>query len=147
MQTKNSKPTPRVQEQPEQFDEFTGGYDMEDHNRAAARINADLRKMPTPRQWHYSEPVASHRKPFVYDQNGNLVANFDGWVGRSYEENVANAKLAASAPDLLEALQTVLRHCVTPAGMPDKGKGRTPEQQAAYDAARAAIARATGGGQ
>jgi hypothetical protein len=57
----------------------------------------------TPRQWHYGEPVASHRKPFVYDQNGNLVANFSGWVGRTYEENVANAKLGAAAPDLYES--------------------------------------------
>jgi hypothetical protein len=57
----------------------------------------------SPQSWHYGEPVASHRKPFVFDQNGNLVANFDGWVGRSYEENVANAKLGAAAPDLLEA--------------------------------------------
>jgi hypothetical protein len=48
MQTKNSNPTPRVQEQPEQFDEFTGGYDMTDHNRAAKRISADIWKVPQP---------------------------------------------------------------------------------------------------
>ena len=44
--------------------------------------------------------------------------------------------------DLLAALQDVLRHCVTARGMPDVGKGRTPEQQAAYSAARAALAKA-----
>jgi len=57
----------------------------------------------TPGPWHYSEPVRSHQQPFVYDQDGNLVANFDGWVGRSYEEKVANAKLGAAAPDLYAA--------------------------------------------
>jgi len=141
MQTNNSKPTPRVNEQPERFDEVTGGYDMVDHDRAAKRINADLRKMEaTPRKWHYSEPVASHRKPFVYDQNGNLVANFDGWVGRSYEENVANAKLAASAPDLLAACQRVLRAIEW---------GTTADRMDSAEQAellRAAIARATNGG-
>jgi hypothetical protein len=121
---------------------------MEDHDRAAARINADLRKMPTPRQWHYSEPVASHRKPFVYDQNGNLVANFDGWVGRSYEENVANAKLGAAAPDLYAALLAIaegverdLRLSVDPNHPISRD---TLANRAA--AARAAIARANGGG-
>jgi hypothetical protein len=136
MQTKNSKPTPRVNEDPERFDEVTGGYDMTDHNRAAKRISADMRKMDAPSQWHYGEPVASHRKPFVYDQHGNLVANFDGWVGRSYEEKVANAKMGAAAPDMLAALQKIVRECDQ--GTHDAGTlGMT--------AARAAIARATGG--
>jgi hypothetical protein len=149
MQTKNS--TTRDTEQPERFDEFTGGYDMTDHNRAAARINADLRKMPTPRvghtpgPWHYSEPVRSHQQPFVYDQNGNLVANFSGWVGRTYEENVANAKLGAAAPDLYAALLAIaegierdLRLSVDPNHPISRD---TLSNRAA--AARAAIARAT----
>jgi hypothetical protein len=35
------------------------------------------------------------------------------------------------ADEMREALTDLLRHCVTPKGMPDVGKGRTPEQQAA----------------
>jgi len=40
MRTDNSSTT--TTEQPEQFDEVTGGYDDFDHERAAKRINADL---------------------------------------------------------------------------------------------------------
>lgn len=49
-------------------------------------------------------------------------------------ENEANARLIAAAPDLLEALKTLVRHaekCGRSAGV--------------YDTARAAIAKATGG--
>jgi hypothetical protein len=56
----------------------------------------------------------------------------------------AKAEVSASAPDLLAALKEVLRVLVTPRGLPDRGKGRTDEQQATLDAARAAIAKATG---
>lgn len=52
----------------------------------------------------------------------------------------ADAYLIAAAPALKDALQAVLRYCVTLNGMPEKGKGRTDEQQAAYDQARAALA-------
>lgn len=45
---------------------------------------------------------------------------------------------------LLAALQGVLQYCVTVDGMPDKGKGRTDEQQAAFDAAKKALALAKG---
>lgn len=44
----------------------------------------------------------------------------------------ANAKLAS-------ALQDVMQFCVTVKGMPDRDKGRTVEQQAAVDNARAAL--------
>ena len=54
------------------------------------------------------------------------------------------ARLVAAAPDLLAALESVLRFCVTPSGFPDKGKGRTECQQIAFDLARTAIAKATG---
>lgn len=46
--------------------------------------------------------------------------------------------------ELLEAVQSLLHYCVTPEGFPDKGHGRTPGQQIAYDFARHAIAKATG---
>lgn len=44
--------------------------------------------------------------------------------------------------ELLAALRGLMQHCVTTTGMPDVGKGRTPEQQAAFDAARKAIVNA-----
>ena len=46
---------------------------------------------------------------------------------------------------IIEALEDIMRHCVTAKGLPDKGKGRTPEQQTAIDRVRAVIARAKGG--
>ena len=57
----------------------------------------------------------------------------------------ANARLIAAAPAMLAALEAVLRHCVTTGGMPDRNKGRTESQQAALDAANAALALAEGG--
>lgn len=51
------------------------------------------------------------------------------------------ADLANAAPAMLATLDAVLRECVTPGGFPDKGKGRTEAQQAAYDSARALVAR------
>ena len=42
-------------------------------------------------------------------------------------------------PDLIEAMENLLRYCVTTKGLPDAGKGRTEDQQSALDAARAAI--------
>jgi hypothetical protein len=41
---------------------------------------------------------------------------------------------------LIQALRDTLQYCVTPKGLPDKGKGRTDEQQRALDAALAALA-------
>ncbi len=43
--------------------------------------------------------------------------------------------------DLIEAMENLLRYCVTTKGLPDAGKGRTEDQQSALDAARAAIAK------
>ena len=63
---------------------------------------------------------------------------------RVVDEAEANARLIAAAPDMLEALHDVLRYCVTPSGLPDKNKGRTPEQDAAMAKAKAAIAKAEG---
>ena len=43
---------------------------------------------------------------------------------------------AASVPAYpVEVVKDLLRHCVTPTGLPDANKGRTLEQQAALDAA------------
>jgi len=54
----------------------------------------------------------------------------------------ANAMLFSAAPDLVEALDNVLRYCVCVRGFPDKAHGRTAEQQSAFDAALAALKKA-----
>ena len=63
-------------------------------------------------------------------------------------EGKANAHFIVTACNshqaLVDALEAVLRHCVTLGGFPEKGRGRTDEQQAAYDAARAALKEAKG---
>jgi hypothetical protein len=47
--------------------------------------------------------------------------------------------------EMREALEDILRYCVTPTGCPDRDKGRTDEQQKALDRARAALGE--GGGK
>lgn len=60
------------------------------------------------------------------------------------DESEINLHLISAAPELLEALVGVLRYCVTVRGMPDVGKGRTPEQHAALNAALKVVRKATG---
>ena len=52
------------------------------------------------------------------------------------EQQMANARLIAAAPELLEALESVLENCLDSDGL-----------AAAYEKARAAIAKAKGEGQ
>lgn len=58
------------------------------------------------------------------------------------DDGIHQCRLHKAAPGLLKALEEVMRHCVTVGGFPDKGKGRTDQQQAAYDAARAILKKA-----
>lgn len=97
-----------------------------------------------PRAPHCTEP---HGAPEVVAANGSgmMLAVAVGDCGHGHETAQANARLIAAAPALLAALEGVLRECVTIGGFPEKGKGRTAEQQDAYDAARAAIAQAEEG--
>ncbi len=102
-----------------------------------------------------TNPTAAHTPgPWIVapsSNNGNGTAWRDilstgtefapSYVGEALEQD---ARLIASAPDLLAALENVLMYCVTPKGMPDANKGRSAEQQFAYDQARAAIAAARG---
>ncbi len=67
-----------------------------------------------------------------------LIATADcGDYARSRDEGLANARLIAAAPDLLEALRGALEHWPVPSSI--------CKDRPAYEAARAAIAKATGG--
>ena len=56
--------------------------------------------MFTPGPWH----IGMKPGPIIYDEKSNQVANMcDGLYGD--EENRANARLIATAPELLEALE------------------------------------------
>lgn len=78
----------------------------------------------TPGPWKFEGPTNTIRSvPANY-----WLATMDSWDGAV--DNAANARLIAAAPDLLEALQGVLR-------VADR-------KTAEFDAARAAIAKATG---
>jgi len=65
---------------------------------------------------------------------GGLPRERCGGVMDEFSAEHPDAALIASAPELLAALEAVIRYCVTPQGFPDK-KHRTPEQQAAYESA------------
>jgi hypothetical protein len=141
MQTNNSKPTPRVNEDAERFDEITGGYDMVDHDRAAKRINADLRKMDaghTPGPWRIKGGM------IVGDSGVNVAA---ASVAPSYNDMCANARLIASAPDLLAACKTA-KHELTQAmsHYPADDRASINAAKAAVTLLDLAIARATNGG-
>lgn len=93
----------------------------------------------TPGPWH----IGMMPGPIVYGEKGEQIASlYPRMVPQ--DENGANARLIAAAPELLEALRETLRELVTPKGLPDAGKGRTREQQAALTTAYAAISKATG---
>lgn len=62
---------------------------------------------------------------------GQTLALFECWRRSDEQTELANARLIAAAPDLLEALEFVIR------GVPDTWEG--------VQKARAAIAKATGG--
>jgi hypothetical protein len=87
----------------------------------------------TPGPWHIERedsPDAewSRRFPTIIADEYEVVGN-EGFYG-DLETDMANARLIAAAPDLLEALEFVIR------GVPDTWEG--------VQKARAAIAKATG---
>lgn len=101
----------------------------------------------TPGPWTVGERL--HGSDVRVDANGGPVAQVRGhvYVGSTPTRRPvnANARLIAASPELLEALEEVMRECVTVGGFPERGKGRTDAQQVAYDKARAAIDKAKGG--
>jgi hypothetical protein len=131
--------TPRVQEQSEQFDEVTGGYSDYEHNRAAKRINADMRAMDaTPRAGHTPGPWTLDRRQSMYGDYFRTL----GTDGKPIDERLgsatgeANARLMASAPDLLEACKDAVMYL-------DPSCEECPSPEVLLDVLRAAIARAT----
>lgn len=152
MATNNSKPTPRVNEDAERFDEITGGYDMVDHDRAAKRIMADLRKMPERVEGHTPGPWRSHGEavwsthesvsgPVTKGTRTNHVCAVSSRLKMPEAERAANARLIASAPDLLAACQRVHKYL----NHPNDGAGRATVELCLSELS-AAIARATNGG-
>jgi hypothetical protein len=175
MQTNNSKPTPRVNNDPgrahdagcatrinsvcecdcskfnpERFDELTGGYDMVDHDRAAKRIMADIRKMPQRVDGHTPGPWRSHGEavwsthesvsgPVTKGTRTNHVCAVSSRLKMPEAERAANARLIASAPDLLAALQSLVNICTHP-------NATKSDMRMIAEESRAAIARATNGG-
>ena len=92
---------------------------------------------PTPGPWHWVgtrlKPVYEGQSPFIgtiLDDSGVMVYREASHVKHAVDECEANRRLIAAAPDLLEALQVLM-----------KTDGGGPR----FHLARAAIAKATGG--
>jgi hypothetical protein len=83
----------------------------------------------TPGPWSYE----AGQEDFVYDAKGNVVA--DTWYYACGEKSEANARLIATAPDLLEAANWAANYIDTILD---------PNAWKVLDSLRAAIAKATG---
>lgn len=68
----------------------------------------------------------------VQDDKGALICNLSGWRGE--QQTLANARLIAAAPELLEALKTLIDM--------DVAYQRGDKVEQAVEAAKAAIAKA-----
>jgi hypothetical protein len=72
-----------------------------------------------------------------------IAPECDGGV-MPFDEALANASLAAGAPELLDALQETIDAAQRQLAFMGKGREPSPRLQAAIDKARAAISKATG---
>lgn len=108
----------------------------------------------TPGTWGYEyEPDGDNH--FIWSDSGDRVATAFPF---SITTTEANARLIAASPDLLEALQNLIEAAESMKGTYTFVQGKTPEHEDQYghekwaeeflqettDAARAAIAKATG---
>ena len=87
---------------------------------------------PWEAEWH-----RKYKQWNVFPESGKAVVSVTDLCGEySKEETEANARLIAAAPELLEALQGLLDCMAIPSSI--------CKERPAYEAARAAIAKATG---
>lgn len=94
----------------------------------------------TPGKWN-TDPDCEHET--VVDEHGNLIADCAIFgLERGQEENQANARLIAAAPDLLEALNACRIELMYLIEQTKSRKGGSV--CSAHSAAVAAIAKATG---
>ena len=91
----------------------------------------------TPGPWSAEIPSASNGYVWIDPVDGCCGEIATVW--NTHDNSEANARLIAAAPDLLEALKAVVNDWVAPDDLPFED-GEMP----ALDAARAAIAKATG---
>lgn len=79
-------------------------------------------KTHTPGPWHYSGDSLSHRSFSIYSPYGGVGGRqthicttndlpHSVLIGRDAEEAEANARLIASAPEILEALEELVLRC------------------------------------
>ena len=92
----------------------------------------------TPGPWHISECATQNTLAGICSESGLHITDISGY-GQTEEQNQANARLIASAPDMLNLLTAA-----------DRLEELTGENLAVYARtyaalARAAIAKATGG--
>lgn len=96
----------------------------------------------TPGPWVFGQDGYSLGNGVVYSRhpNGNPkdICTVSGWAG----EKIANARLIAAAPDLLDALENCEKRLTNMVGMSDLCAN---ELQSSIDVARAAIAKAMTG--
>ena len=93
----------------------------------------------TPAPWHYSPEVSRKSNHLVYgssEANNNMLIANCGSFGATEDEIKANAHLIASAPELLEALESII-------AMHDKKMGKSAVDLR-LGLARAAISKAKG---
>ena len=86
--------------------------------------------------------------PMVADRDGELVVYLPNWIPEYRTERDANARLIASAPTLLEALEEArdaMSHCLE--GALSLPRFAADQMKAAVEKADAAINAATGGQQ
>lgn len=102
----------------------------------------------TPGPWERGDGAANGCAGYIYcdDATGSAVASVvfsPDFIGRSDAETEANARLIAAAPELLEALKEIVKACEECEA--DENMSIVDAfTQDMEDAARAAIAKATG---
>lgn len=93
----------------------------------------------TPGPWRYVGFGGTH----VLARNGRCIADAPQPNGMDPEEGFANARLIASAPELLEALEALLESAISANASLNWATGLNDEP-ASFNQARAAISKARG---